>query len=281
MQTEAEAKAAPLSAFPWADVIVTQLKCSYRGSLVAQMFKKPVIHYAHNDHRSTLKTLGQYASIGLYNTHWVRKSFEAEGVYTPGLVLHPSVEPERYRVDNLGECVTLINLSKGGDGMYDKGWQTFFELAKRNPDVPFLGVHGAYGEQAHLDLPNVTYMPHQEDIREVYKRTRVLLVPSKYESFGRVAVEAAASGIPSVCTDTPGLVEALDDSVQYCEYGDYDMWNECLHEALTYSHYGPQVKARSEFLWKQSQSELEELGLMFDILQSAGLAELYDYLSVR
>ena len=37
---------------------------------------------------------------------------------------------------------------------------------------------------------------HTTDMRSVYAQTRVLLVPSVYESYGRVALEAAASGIP-------------------------------------------------------------------------------------
>lgn len=282
VQTDAESKAAPLSLTPWADVVVTQLKCAYRGSVIAQMFKKPVVHYAHNDHSATKKLLGQYASIGLYNTEWVKRSFEDSAVYTPGMVLHPVVEPERYAVDSTEEYVTLINLSMGGDGLYDKGWQTFFELARRNPKLRFLGVHGAYGEQAYEELPNVTYMPHQSDIREVYRKTRVLLVPSKYESYGRVAVEAAASGIPSICTPTDGLREAMGDSAMYAPYGDYDAWNSCLGALLRKNRLNcGEPKARSELLWEQSQKELEELGLMFQILASGGVRDYYDYVSVR
>lgn len=293
VQTTGEAKAAPLALFGWADVVVTQLKHSYRAAVLARMHSKPVVHYAHNDHRGTRKPLGM-SDVGLYNTDWVRESCRENGVHTPGIVLHPIVEPSRYHVDTANaDCVTLINLSMGGDGMYDKGWKTFFELARRNPDIKFLGVHGAYGEQAHLDLPNLHYMPHQEDIREVYRRTRVLLVPSKYESFGRVAVEAAASGIPSVCTPTDGLKEAMGDGALYAPYGDYDIWNERLKDLWcdgrrTYDN-GPgwisRMRSASAYrsyqLWKQSQTELEELSLVFEILGSAGLGDLYDYLSVR
>lgn len=283
VQTTAEAKAAPLALFPWADVIVTQLKCSQRGTLIAQMIGVPVVHYAHNDHKGTLKPLGK-SSLALYNTHWVRKSAREQGYWTPGMVLHPVVEPSRYEVKRTrgNKFVTLVNLSMGDDGMYDKGHATFFELARRNPSVPFLAVRGAYGTQAYEDLPNVTYMDHQEDIREVYKKTKVLLVPSKYESFGRVAVEAAASGIPSICSTTEGLWEAMGNTGMHTPYGDYDAWDRNLHDVLSrYDELSATVKQRSAFLWEQSQRELEELGFMFEILASAGLSELYDYLSAR
>lgn len=283
VQTSSEAKGAPMALFPWADVIVTQLKCSYRGSVVAGILGKPVVHYAHNDHPGTKKTLGRYAHIGIYNTHWVKESFRKDGILTPGIVLHPVVEPERYATDRPeANCVTLINLSMGDDGMYDKGYGTFFELARRNPKISFLAVRGAYGNQAYLDLPNIEYMDHQEDIREVYKRTKVLLVPSKYESYGRVAVEAAASGIPSICTPTDGLVEAMGEGGEFVGYGEHDAWNEALHDVLEgYEHSARYNLQRSEFLWKQSQEELEELGLVFQILAAGGTSELYEYLAVR
>lgn len=283
VQTDREAKAAPMELFPWADVILTQLKCSYRGTLVAQMYGKPVVHYAHNDHKGTLKPLGM-SHLGLYNTAWVRKSARSQGTVTPGIVLHPVVEPSRYEVKKTraNRYVTLINLSMGEDGLYDKGWQTFFELAKRNPDIPFLGVEGAYGTQAHIDLPNVEYMPHQTDIREVYRKTKVLLVPSKYESFGRVAVEAAASGIPSICTPTDGLIEAMGDGTTYAPYGLHEDWDCRLSDVLRgYSDSSAKASERSAFLWEQSQQELEDLGFLFEILASAGMREVYEYLDSR
>lgn len=277
-------KSQPFDYFPWADVIVTQLTCSYRGGIVAGMLRKPLIHYMHNDHPKMISTLDKYAWAGFYNTNWVEEAVRSAGVWTPGPVLHPIVDPDLYVTKRTrgAKYVSLVNLSMGGDGLYDKGYQTFFELARRNPEVPFLAVRGAYGEQAYEDLPNVTYLGHQSDMRDVYRQTRVLLVPSKYESFGRVAVEAAASGIPSVCTSTEGTREAMGDAALYADYGDYDAWDSALHALLDNKRLTRnEPKERSEFLWKQSQEELNELSLMFEIIESAGFQEYYDYLSVR
>ncbi|WP_262928542.1 glycosyltransferase family 4 protein [Streptomyces sp. CBMA152] len=46
----------------------------------------------------------------------------------------------------------------------------------------------------------------------VYSRSRVILMPSLYESWGRVAVEAFASGIPVIAHTTPGLVESMGEA---------------------------------------------------------------------
>lgn len=280
-----EIKSQPFDYFPWSDVIVTQLTCAYRAGIVAGMMRKPLISYMHNDHPKMISVLDRYAWAGLYNTNWVRESVRSADVWTPGPVLHPIVEPDLYRTKRTrsAKFVTLVNLSQGGDGLYDKGYATFFELARRHPDLPFLAVRGAYGEQAYEDLPNVTYMDHTADMTEVYRRTKVLLLPSKYESFGRVAVEAAASGIPSIVSVTKGTQEAMGEAANYCSYGNFDEWNSALEDVLdrTYTESSQAALARSEFLWNQSQEELDELSLMFEIIGTAGFEEYYDYLSVR
>jgi len=57
----------------------------------------------------------------------------------------------------------------------------------------------------------------QIDIREVYKKTRLLIMPSTYESWGRTATEAMCSGIPIICTSTGGLVENCGKAGIYVE----------------------------------------------------------------
>jgi glycosyltransferase involved in cell wall biosynthesis len=49
----------------------------------------------------------------------------------------------------------------------------------------------------------------------------VLALPSTYEPFGMVALEAAARGIPVVCTRVDGLVEVLGEHAFYCEGDSY------------------------------------------------------------
>jgi glycosyltransferase involved in cell wall biosynthesis len=90
-----------------------------------------------------------------------------------------------------GDCITLINAN------VNKGVQQFLGLARAMPDHKFLGILPYYGERNVPPSPdNIEWIPFQNDIRDVLKRTRILLVPSYYESFGRVAVEAMVNGIP-------------------------------------------------------------------------------------
>lgn len=124
----------------------------------------------------------------------------------PVVVLRPPVDPTEHDLElagvgpaGTGTSVTLVNLTE------DKGVRLFYELAKRNPGIRFLGVRGGYGEQLIADLPNVTILPPQDDMRRVWAATRVLLVPSRHESWGMVAVEAMMAGLPVIAAKGEGL----------------------------------------------------------------------------
>jgi len=117
----------------------------------------------------------------------------------------------------------------------DKGAEVFYELAERLPNQKFLGVQGGYGVQVLDDLPNVELLEHLPPDRmrdEVYARTRVLLMPSAHESYGRTGVEAMASGIPVIAHPTDGLREALGSAGVFVDRDDIDGWETLLRKLL-------------------------------------------------
>lgn len=150
------------------------------------------------------------------------------------VICHPPINPDDYRTTP-GDAVTLVNLSAL------KGGPLFWQLTQRLPDTEFLGVCGGYGDQhlspgaevsmfrgtEHRD-GNVTITRPTTDMREVYSRTRVLLMPSERESYGRVALEAACSGIPTIAHPCDGLREALGDAAIWCDRNDPDAWVEAI-----------------------------------------------------
>jgi glycosyltransferase involved in cell wall biosynthesis len=115
-----------------------------------------------------------------------------------------------------GDCITLINAN------LNKGVHQFIGLARAMPERRFLGILPYYGEKTLPPCPdNIEWIPFQDDIREVMKRTRILLVPSYYESFGRVAIEAMVNGIPVLYSKPAvhsvypgGSTEGLDDWIR-------------------------------------------------------------------
>lgn len=110
-------------------------------------------------------------------------------------VVRPLMHEDKIRINEpfRGDCITLVNANQ------NKGVSQFIAMARRMPERQFLGVIPYYGE---LSLPpsppNIEWVPFNDDIRTILKRTRILVMPSYYESFGRIAVEAMYNGIPVV-----------------------------------------------------------------------------------
>ena len=68
-------------------------------------------------------------------------------------------------------------------------------------------------EQLHLK--NVYFLKNQPQnmLRKIYNISDVSLVPSRYEAFGLVAVEALACSTPVISSDVGGLVGIINDEV--------------------------------------------------------------------
>lgn len=217
------------------DVVATHLDNTLRAGMLCQMHKVKMVHLIHNNHDP-----GKWAvrrgptDLVAYNADWVRADFERwlalQDLPAPNAVtVHPAVVADEYATTP-GDRVTLVNLWD------DKGGVLFWELARRMPDVPFLGVTGAYGRQEVGDLPNVEVLDHvpaPDMVKLVYARTKVILMPSRYESYGRVGVEAACSGIPTVAHPTPGLRESLGEAGVFVDRSDVDGWERAVRKLLT------------------------------------------------
>lgn len=134
------------------------------------------------------------------------------------VVCLPPTHSDRFRTTS-GDRFTLVNLSK------EKGGLVFARLAEAMPDHRFLGVKGGYGRQAVRPAPNLEVIPNTPNMRgDVYARTRVLLMPSERETWGMVAVEAMASGIPVVAHPADGLIESLGPAGLFADRDDLAAW---------------------------------------------------------
>lgn len=200
----------------WADIVVTHLDRT-RTVMTAVGNRKPIVHLVHNDQQLAYhKVRPNRAQLVVANSEWIRNAIVWPGA---SIVVPPPVHPDRYRVTP-GDKVTLVNLSE------PKGAPTFWALAAEMTDRQFLGVIGGYGEQViPKKIPaNVTVKKHTPDIKSVYRQTRLIVMPSSYESWGRVGIEAAASGIPTIAHPTPGLKESLGESGTFVDRDDIEGW---------------------------------------------------------
>jgi glycosyltransferase involved in cell wall biosynthesis len=231
-----------------AQVIVTHLENTPRASVLGEMNRIPVVHLLHNTFEKSKSWLVKGSpSLVVYNTTWMQVDAEAwwrlnrgDRPMPWGIAVHPPVALVDYQATP-GDRITLINLTE------EKGVKVFYALAERMPKRKFLGVIGGYGHQVvREDLPNVEIVPHTPGDRmakDVYARTRILLAPSSYESYGRVAVEAMCSGIPVVAHPTPGLMEALGEAGIFADRDDLDAWEAAVKRLFSPKVYPQASKA--------------------------------------
>lgn len=216
-----------------ADVVISHLEGVPYAKEAGRRGGVPAVSICHNTHAQTFEEASG-VDLAVYNSQWMTAAaadfYAADGRPPPArtLVVRPPVFAEDYRTTP-GDRVTLINLNE------NKGGHLFWELARRMPDVQFLGVRGSYGNQIVERLPNVDVLSHipGSAMRDrVYARTRVLLAPSEYESWGRVAAEACASGIPVIAHPTPGLTECLGGAGTLLDRTDVDAWEKAIRRLL-------------------------------------------------
>lgn len=253
---------------PGVGLLVGHLENSEVAAYIGDLNNIPVALLHHNTFNVSRKMLhfhGARVDLVVVNSVWMGEDLArwhlANGLPQPMTVMvRPLVAAEDFALDGPGDRVTLVNLKKLAEDMgagfeMGKGGETFWAVAARMPKTKFLGVTGAYGVQAEGDLPNVEVLPHVPGNRmrdEVYSRTRVLLVPSNYESWGRVATEATAGGIPVVCHPTPGLKENLGAAGIYVDWQDIDGYVKALR---TLALPGPYAAARKKALARASEHQ--------------------------
>lgn len=215
---------------PRPDVVIAHLENTQRAAALSDAYDVPMVHLIHNTHEFTKGALRRGpVQLAVFNSDWMRQDYaDMWAMWTkrplpPHIVVHPPVWPEDYATTH-GQRITLINLNE------DKGGELFWRLAEALPDRQFLGVLGAYGPQVVEHADNVLLQDHvsPKKMIDVYGQTKILLMPSNYESYGRTAIEAAASGIPTIAHPTPGLKEALGKAGTFVDRDDIDGWVEAI-----------------------------------------------------
>ena len=240
------------------DIIITHLNRQGFALNVAEYNHKPcvVVQHNHNVFHSMHAKHKPHA-----HERWLYCIYNAQHVAdkckypNPSIIMHPPVYADRVKVTRTGGHITLINCwdKKGGDVL-----QT---VASRMPDKKFIGVEGGYAKRKQLmgEFANIEYIPNTPDIKSVYAKTRILLMPSVSESYGMAAIEAAVSGIPTIAAPTPGLRESLGDAGIFVERDNIDGWIEViktLDDPDEYKAASQKCKARFREIASKQEAEM-------------------------
>lgn len=152
-----------------------------------------------------LRSADGIVGVSEYVARYVRKRGKLDAVHVPISLMEPGEWPDVGRFDN--PYVVMVNPCAV------KGIDIFLALARRMPGLRFAAVP-TWGTNA-ADLanlqnePNIDVLPAVDDIDEILRQARVVLVPSLWaEARSRIVVEAMLRGVPVIASDAGGINEA-------------------------------------------------------------------------
>lgn len=150
-------------------------------------------------------------------------------------VLHPYINLEEAKVKKWEpEYVTMINPDPG------KGGNTLLYAAKNMPDTKFLTVKISNKNDYRIlkeeapKIGNLSVWDFQHDIRKIYEKTKILIVPTIVdETFCRVIPEAQSNGIPIIGRDVGGIKDTMGNGgILIGKFEDDDAWCSAIQYLL-------------------------------------------------
>jgi len=211
---------------------------------------RPIVYVSHNTFFDDLKFLEKRDNVSILYNSQASKSISP--FTNNAMVLRPPQTLKRTVEDaNKNRYITLINYSK------KKGGKLLKKLALAMPTYKFMVVGGGYDEQ--IKQPEcVLIRQNTKDISKIYEESRIVLMPSEYESWGMVASEAITNGIPVIASDCFGLKENLGSAGIFCEL-EVESWIKAiklLDNELIYKRKQEQALIRANELKEQNEMEL-------------------------
>lgn len=123
-----------------------------------------------------------------------------------------------------------------------KNLELIVRALARLPDarVVSVGPHTPYADECRAlaaelgvsDRWELRGYVSREELLELYARSAVAAVPSRYEGFGYGAAQALCAGVPLVAASTSSLVEVVANDAPLLLPDDVDAWVAALRDAL-------------------------------------------------
>jgi glycosyltransferase involved in cell wall biosynthesis len=187
--------------YKWANVVFTHLGKQGKAVNYSKMNKVPICIYMHNTNGSVLAKARKEIGV-IYNSYFTEHRIAADFTGNKSALIRPILKLDTSFNSN-GKYITMINLNENKGGLLLK------QIAESLPEYDFLAITGGYAKQFTHQPKNVKVLPQQEDMSKVYKDTKLLIMPSNYESYGRTAAESIGYGIPVLYSDTNTALEEV------------------------------------------------------------------------
>jgi len=196
----------------------------------------------HFQKRHFLNRADAVVSISETSTKDMFKDF---GIFRPIPTTYLGVTeefaPNLERIDGMNQTYFLYVGARGGYKDFRTALEAFADYSKASSGVHFVFVGGgkptAQEERLFRALGISGYVSHitisDARLPQLYSNAAALIYPSVYEGFGLPLVEAMASGIPILASDTEINREIAQDIANYFAPGDASALAEGMQLILT------------------------------------------------
>ena len=242
-----------------ADILVSQLMLSPTVIKYSDKYKKPLIWLLHGFFEGFTKFMKNNKIIKIFNSKNVLVDFSNKSNYIIQNyhIIYPFTDFDKLskfkdKEIERREYITFIN------PVQNKGAELVIQIAKKNLKRKFLIVEGGYSHQEQKqyltefrNLSNCHIIKNTNDIiNEIYLKSRIVLMPSKYESYGMVASEASCLGIPVIINrEAKGLNENLGKLSLGGHDHDFKSYQRIIESLDIFENY---------FMWSHHYFDLSE-----------------------
>lgn len=175
------------------DVILTHHVYARGFESLLALWGRPVVQVVLNGPRL------ESAAHAVFISGWVRR--EAGNARADDTTMTPPAFGDVV-ADSHGDAIGFIK------PIAHKGAEFFWRIVRQLPERKFVVLRGEWQDLEIIEHHrNVELMEPVEDMRDFWRRVRLVLVPSLSEDAGTVGQEAAANGVPCISSKAGGLPE--------------------------------------------------------------------------
>ncbi len=179
---------------------------------------------------------------------------------------------DKYKISNSTKTILFIGRKteyKGVDHLIESVSRL---LKKRDlrlflvgPDFPwFKEFYAKLSEEDREKIIDLGVITHQEKVNLLHM-SNILALPSKYEAFGIVFLEAWVCGVPVIGVNTGAMAHLIKDSGLTAKYGDVDDLTAKIEQLLSNPELSKKLgshgknKVFNNFVWDKAGSQILEV----------------------
>jgi len=182
-----------------------------KSSNIFYKLQYPFYKYVTRETQYALRNADLVCSVSEYMKDVTQKYYNVSSE-----VIRSFVSTDNYNIENnTREYITFINPD------IHKGLNLFKKIADEFPNKRFLVV----GKDIKINRFNVNVVNWVKDMRNIYSKTRVVLVPSIWpDPCPRVVIESISNGIPCIVTNRGGAKELVGNEGIVVDVNNLQEW---------------------------------------------------------